>query len=112
MSKPTTFYSLAEAISAASYVEQLFAAELQWIHNRHSWLFISQSFCLTAYAIVSTSTASRFGAGHVLAILGLALPVFGVIGCVVVMVFRASPAGNCGGAWKEENGASFLSRRQ
>ena len=86
MNKPTTFNSLGEAISAASYVEQLFGAELQWIHNRLSWLFISQSFCLTAYAILSTSTGTRFAGRHTLPILALALPVFGTICCVVVGV--------------------------
>jgi len=52
--------NLAEAIAAAAYVEQLLAAEQQWITNRLSWLFISQSFCLTAFVILATSTGTRF----------------------------------------------------
>ncbi len=84
MAKPTTFNSLAEAIAAANYVEQLLAAEYQWINNRVSWLFISQSFCITAYTILSTSIGVRFVGGDTIAILQVGLPVFGFISCVVV----------------------------
>ena len=44
MTKAIAFNSLAEAIGVAQYVEQLLGAENQWINNRLSWLFISQSF--------------------------------------------------------------------
>ena len=86
MAKPTTFNSLAEAIAAANYVEQLLGAEYQWINNRLSWLLISQSFCITAYTILSTSTGVRFVGGNTIAILEAGLPVFGIICCVVVGV--------------------------
>jgi hypothetical protein len=86
MSKPTAFNSLAEAIGAASYVEQLLNAESQWINNRLSWLFISQSFCITAYTILSTSTADRFAGGGAIQALEFGLPLFGMICSVMVGV--------------------------
>jgi hypothetical protein len=85
MAKPMSFNSLAEAIGTANYVQQLLSAEYQWINNRLSWLFISQSFCITAYAILSTSTGERFG-HKIIAILNLGLPAFGIICCVLVGV--------------------------
>ena len=86
MSKPITFNSLAEAIGAAIYLEQLLGTEHQWINNRLFWLFISQSFCITAYAILATSTGVRFVGGNTIAILKVGLPVFGIICCVSVGV--------------------------
>ncbi|MGO8749463.1 MAG: hypothetical protein ACLQNE_26185 [Thermoguttaceae bacterium] len=84
MSKPTSFNSLAEAIGAANYVQQLLGAEYQWIHNRLSWLLISQSFCISAYAILSTSTGVRFVGDNTIAIMKTGLPVFGIICCLFV----------------------------
>jgi hypothetical protein len=84
MSKPMTFNSLADAIGAANYIEQLLGAEYQWINNRLSWLLISQSFCITAYAIISTSTGVRFIGGNTITILIVGLPAFGIICCVFV----------------------------
>ena len=85
MAEPVTFNSLAEAIGTANYVQQLLGAEYQWINNRLSWLFISQSFCITAYAILSSSTGARFGR-KTIGILELGLPAFGIICCVLVGV--------------------------
>jgi hypothetical protein len=82
--KPVTFNNLAEAISAANYVQQLLAAEYQWINNRVSWLFISQSFCIMAYTSLITSTNQRFAGSIDISILGRALPAFGIICCVLV----------------------------
>jgi hypothetical protein len=86
MSKPTAFNSLAEALAAAQYVEQLLGAESQWINNRLSWLFISQSFCITAYTILATPTAERFAGNRAIWALELGLPVFGMICSVMVGV--------------------------
>ncbi len=60
MAKPMTFNSLTEAVSVANFIESLIVTEYQWINNRVSWLFISQSFCVTAFTILSTSTVTRF----------------------------------------------------
>ena len=86
MTKPITFNSLAEAIDAANYVQHLLNAEYQWINNRLSWLFISQSFCIMAYTILATSTAIRFPGPYTISILKLGLPVFGIICCALVGV--------------------------
>lgn len=77
------FDNLSEALATAGYVEQLLSAEQQWIANRLSWLFVSQSFCITAYAIVTASSLVNTGANHV-KILKMALPVFGIICCIIV----------------------------
>jgi hypothetical protein len=84
MDKPKSFNSLAEGINIANYVEGMLHVEYQWINNRVSWLFISQSFCITAYAIVVTSTAERFPGGHSISILNRGLPFFGIICSVMV----------------------------
>ena len=91
MNTPITFNNLAEAIGAANYIEQLLGAEYQWINNRLSWLFISQSFCITAYTILTTSTGVRFVGDDTIAILKVALPVFGIICCasVGIAIFAA-----------------------
>ncbi len=84
MPKPTSFNTLSEAISTANYVEQLLGAEHQWITNRLSWLFVSQSFCITAYTILVTSTGARFVGDNSIATLKLGLPILGIICCVMV----------------------------
>jgi hypothetical protein len=84
MSKPATFNNVAEAISAANYVQQLLTAEYQWISNRVSWLFISQSFCISAYVVLQTSTSQRFTGSMDITVLGRGLPAFGIISCVMV----------------------------
>jgi len=93
MAKPTTYNSLSEAITATHYVEQLLGAEYQWISNRLSWLFISQSFCITGYVILSTSTGLRFVGDNTIAILKMELPFLGIIFCVFVgvTVLAATP---------------------
>lgn len=92
MAKPVTFNNVSEAIDAANYVQQLLGAEYQWINNRVSWLFISQSFCITAYTILATSTGVRFTGRNTISILEVGLPVFGIISCaaVGVAVFAAT----------------------
>jgi hypothetical protein len=84
MSKPAAFNNLAEAIAAANYVQQLLTTEYQWINNRVSWLFISQSFCIMAYTSLITSTGQRYSESMDISVLGRGLPVFGMICSVVV----------------------------
>jgi SNF family Na+-dependent transporter len=86
MDKPTRFASVTEATTVAMYLEQMLLAEYQWISNRLSWLFISQSFCISAYTILSTSAASRFVDRNTIAVLQKGLPIFGMICCVVVFL--------------------------
>jgi hypothetical protein len=101
MGKPTSFNSLPEAIGAATYVEQMLFAEYQWINNRLSWLFISQSFCISAYTILSTSAAERFADRNTIAILQKGLPIFGMVCCVVVFL-AVSAAKKVAGSLKKE----------
>lgn len=91
MSKPTTYTSLSEALQVAAHVEQLLAAEHQWITNRLSWLFVSQSFCITAYAILVTSSGNRFPGDHSVEVLRLGLPILG-IACSVLVGFAVAAA--------------------
>ena len=92
MVKPKDFGSVDEAIGCANYIEKLLEAERQWINNRVSWLFISQTFCIMAYTMLSTSTDVRFAGRDAIRILELGLPVFGVVCCVVVGVAVFSAA--------------------
>ena len=59
LTQPAEFSSLAEAITAAMYVEQILAAENMLIVNRLSWLFLSQSFCISAFVVLETSLGSQ-----------------------------------------------------
>ena len=69
-------------LTAAQYVEQLLASELQWLSNRVSWLFISQAFCLAAHAVLVTAQAMPLQLDFV--ILKWAMPVFGILSCAFV----------------------------
>jgi len=73
------FDSFLDALGVAGYVEQLLSTEHQWIASRLSWLFISQSFCISAYIMLSTSNGIRDGAAQQIMILRLALPIIGII---------------------------------
>ena len=42
---------LKDALALAAYIEELLMTEQQWIMNRLSWLFTSQSFLLTAFVL-------------------------------------------------------------
>jgi hypothetical protein len=84
MSKPTAFSNVLEALSVVNYIEQLISAENQWINNRVSWLFISQSFCISAYTILATSSTERFSGGMTLLVLEFGLPVLGILSSVLV----------------------------
>ena len=91
--KPSDFGGVSEALMAASYVEQLLAAEQQWITNRLSWLFASQSFCLIAFIIIATSTAVRFPSLPLIDLLRFGLPPFGFVCCAAVgLSVRAASA--------------------
>jgi hypothetical protein len=85
------FISLADAISVASYVEQILAAENTLIVNRLSWLFLSQSFCISAFVLIEIAFAQNWESPH-LRTLRFAVPVLGIICCVVVGM--ATWAGN------------------
>lgn len=78
------FESLSEAVSVAGYVEQVLSAEHQWISNRLSWLFVSQSFCITAYTILITNPGTRADADYQITALRLGLPILGIICSVAV----------------------------
>jgi len=92
MAKPKYFSSVDEAIGCANYIEKLLEAERQWINNRVSWLFISQTFCIMAYTTLSTTKDVRFAERGAIGILKSGLPIFGVACCVVVGVAVFSAA--------------------
>ena len=78
------FSSLAEAITAAMYVEQILAAENMLIVNRLSWLFLSQSFCISAFVVLETSLGAQQNTSSRLQALRLAVPILGIICCTLV----------------------------
>ena len=77
------FSSLADAISVASYVEQILAAENTLIVNRLSWLFLSQSFCISAFVLIEIAFAQQWESPNLRG-LRVAVPVLGIICCAVV----------------------------
>jgi hypothetical protein len=77
---PNTF----DLFKAATFVEQLLATELSWIFNRLTWLFVSQSFCITAYTILLTSEGIRPGYDLQIIILRVGIPLIGVAACFAV----------------------------
>ena len=77
------FTSLTDAISVASYVEQILAAENTLIVNRLSWLFLSQSFCISAFVLIEIAFAQQWASPNLRA-LRVAVPVLGIICCAVV----------------------------
>jgi hypothetical protein len=87
---------LQDALALAAYIEQLLMTEQQWILNRLSWLFTSQSFLLTAF-VVLLSSGNHSPAAH---LLRFALPLLGLFCCVTVaLAIRAAervgkPLGN------------------
>jgi len=82
--KTFRFGNCSEAIAAAAYVEQILAAEYQWITNRLSWLFVSQSFCITAYTIMVTTSTARDGSNRLIDTLRVGLPLLGIVCCFAV----------------------------
>jgi hypothetical protein len=74
------------------YVEQLLATEIQWMTNRLTWLFVSQSFCITAYTILVTSSLTRTGLEPKIAILRIGIPLLGLV-CSAFVYFGALAAG-------------------
>jgi hypothetical protein len=49
--KKIDILDLKDALALAAYIEELLMTEQQWIMNRLSWLFTSQSFLLTAFVL-------------------------------------------------------------
>ena len=94
--EPIESIDLKDALALASYIEQLLMTEQQWILNRLSWLFTSQSFLLTAF-VVLLSSGNHSPTAHLLRI---TLPLLGLFCCVTVaLAIRAAervskPLGN------------------
>ena len=94
--EPIDSIELKDALALAAYIEQLFMTEQQWILNRLSWLFTSQSFLLTAF-VVLLSSGNHSPAAH---LLRFALPLLGLFCCITVaLAIRAAervgkPLGN------------------
>ena len=94
--EPIESIDLKDALALASYIEQLLMTEQQWILNRLSWLFTSQSFLLTAF-VVLLSSGNHSPTAHLLRI---ALQLLGLFCCVTVaLAVRAAervskPLGN------------------
>jgi hypothetical protein len=94
--EPIDSIELKDALALAAYIEQLLMTEQQWILNRLSWLFTSQSFLLTAF-VVLLSSGNHSPAAH---LLRFALPLLGLFCCITVaLAIRAAervgkPLGN------------------
>ena len=73
---------LRDTLAIAAYIEQLLMAEQQWILNRLSWLFTSQSFLITAF-VVLLSSGNHSPPAHLLRI---ALPLLGLFCCATVAI--------------------------
>ena len=73
---------LNDALALAAYVEQLLMTEQQWILNRLSWLFTSQSFLITAFVVLLSSSNHS----HAARLLRIALPLLGLLCCVTVAI--------------------------
>jgi hypothetical protein len=73
---------LKDALALAAYIEQLLMAEQQWILNRLSWLFTSQSFLITAF-VVLLGSGNHSSTAH---LLRFALPLLGLFCCVTVAI--------------------------
>ena len=69
---------LKDALALAAYTEQLLMTEQQWILNRLSWLFTSQSFLITAF-VVLLGSGNHSPSAHLLRI---ALPLLGLFCCI------------------------------
>lgn len=78
---------LKDALALAAYIEQLLMTEQQWVINRLSWLFTSQSFLLTAFVVLLNPSNHSSTAN----LLRFALPVLGLFCCVTVaLAIRAA----------------------
>jgi len=94
--EPIDSIELKDALALAAYIEQLLMTEQQWILNRLSWLFTSQSFLLTAFVVLLRS-GNHSPAAH---LLRFALPLLGLFCCITVaLAIRAAervgrPLGN------------------
>jgi hypothetical protein len=77
------FTDIHEAVETACYVEQLLASEYQWITNRLSWLFVSQSFLVVAFITLITSKLDAVGP-WMIRVLTWGLPLVGFIASLLV----------------------------
>jgi hypothetical protein len=78
--EPSEFNDLKEVVALAAYIEQLHSCEQQWIMNRLSWLFTSQSFLLTAFVLLLNANNPKPSARLLL----FGLPILGIICCITV----------------------------
>jgi hypothetical protein len=76
------FTSLQDTLETALYIEELLSAEREWVTNRLSWLFTSQSFLLLAL-ITFVVSGKTLGRGLFL-VLTWGLPVVGITTCFFV----------------------------
>jgi hypothetical protein len=76
--------NVTEALGIAAHIEQILSSEQQRITSRISWLFVSQSFSVTAFAIIITSNTQNPATDGYVRLLRMALPLWGIICCVTV----------------------------
>jgi hypothetical protein len=79
--QPRKFEDLKEVVALAAYIEQLHISEQQWIMNRLSWLFTSQSFLLTAFVLLINNANDPKPPARLLL---FGLPILGFICCTTV----------------------------
>jgi hypothetical protein len=75
--------NILEVVETAHYVEELLEAEHQWIANRLSWLFTSQSFLVVAFVMFITRGERPVGQWMSIT-LNWGVPLVGLITCVFV----------------------------
>lgn len=80
---------ISDLCAIAQYVEQIMAAEHQWISNRLSWFYMSQTFCLATHAVLVT--AQSVHARRDFEFLLWAMPLFGLVSSILVF-FSAKAA--------------------
>ncbi|WP_426992957.1 hypothetical protein [Methylomonas sp. CM2] len=80
---------IADLCAVAQYVEQIIAAEHQWISNRLSWFYMSQTFCLATHAVLVTAQGVHVRRDF--EFLLWAMPLFGLVSSVIVF-FSAKAA--------------------
>ena len=71
----------ATLLETAKYMETILATELTWITHRLTWLFVSQSFCLTTYTILMTTTSVRADCERQVFLLRLGIPAVALLCC-------------------------------
>jgi hypothetical protein len=78
------FDRFADAIATAEFIETILNSEHAWIINRLSWLYLFQSFCLTAYSILLATPSFCAPSTYQGLILKIGLPIIGIGSCMAV----------------------------